>query len=73
MEAPSKKAITSGRVTCLARRANDYSVRIRSIGIGIAKASDRKRRAVEWRNLGSISGLNKADKEVFTVEGSSLP
>lgn len=61
---PTKTMVASARVAYLARRAEDFGVRVGSVTVDLARVRERKQRVVEQFRTGSAGALERAGVSV---------
>lgn len=66
---PTKTMVASARVAYLARRAEDFAVRVGAVSVDLGRVRERKQRVVESFRAGSARSLERAGVEV--IHGSA--
>jgi len=67
---PTKTMVASARLAYLARRAGDYGVRARDVGVDLGAIRARKQRIVDEFRTGSERRLAESGVETICAEGS---
>lgn len=66
---PTKTMVASARVAHLARRAEEFGIRVGAVGVDLSRVRERKQRVVESFRAGSTRSLDRAGVEV--IQGSA--